>query len=48
VGRFEYTPQHGGASIVFKADRSVIIKGNNIRVESSGRTSIKASKLPAN
>jgi hypothetical protein len=32
----------GGASIVLKSDGSVVIRGNNITVESSGGTSVKA------
>jgi hypothetical protein len=39
----EITLKTGDASIVLKFDGSVVIRGNNITVESSGRTSIKAS-----
>jgi len=39
----EITLKTGDASIVLKFDGSVVIRGNNITVESGGRTSIKAS-----
>ncbi len=39
----EITLKMGDASIVLKADGSVNIRGTNITVESSGRTTVKAS-----
>jgi hypothetical protein len=39
----EITLKTGDASIVLKADGSVNIRGTNITVESSGRTTVKAS-----
>lgn len=43
IRRNEITLKTGDASIVLKSDGSVVVKGNNITVESSRKTSVKAA-----
>ena len=42
VGHHEVVVKTGGASIVLKADGSVVIKGSNITVEGASRVNVKA------